>query len=169
MIRRMNDFAALYPQHFETVKARHDRALAEAGYDHVIIFGGEIHIQFLDDTYYPFKVNPHFKSWVPVVDNPHCFIVYSQRQTPRLVYYQPVDYWYKPAGAPSGYWVDHFDVRVIGTAEAAKEHFPKTGRTAFIGEPNEVHSGEANPEALHAANVGLGEAAQLTNPPSPSP
>jgi Xaa-Pro dipeptidase len=88
----MNDrFAELYPQHLETVKARHDKALAETGYDHIIIFGGEIHIQFLDDTYYPFKVNPHFKSWVPVVDNPHCFIVYTPGQTPRLVYYQPVD------------------------------------------------------------------------------
>jgi Xaa-Pro dipeptidase len=149
MMRVMNDrFAALYPQHFETVKARHDKALAETGYDHIIIFGGEIHIQFLDDSYYPFKVNPHFKSWVPVVDNPHCFIVYTPGRKPRLVYYQPVDYWYKPASAPSGYWVDHFDIRVIGTAEAAKEHFPKDGRTAFIGEQNELHSGDANPEAL---------------------
>jgi len=145
----MNDrFAALYPQHLETVKARHDKALAEAGFDHIIIFGGEIHIQFLDDSFYPFKVNPHFKSWVPIVDNPHCFIVYTPGKTPLLVYYQPVDYWYKPAGAPQGYWTDHFDVRVIGTAEAAKEFFPTTGRTAFVGEPSDLHGGEANPEGL---------------------
>jgi Xaa-Pro dipeptidase len=150
----MNDrFAELYPQHLETVKQRHDKALAETGYDHIIIFGGEIHIQFLDDTYYPFKVNPHFKAWVPVVDNPHCFIVYTPGQTPRLVYYQPVDYWYKPASAPSGYWTDHFDIRVIDTPEKAKEHFPKNGRSAFVGEPNDVAQtllsvGDTNPEAL---------------------
>jgi len=150
----MNDrFAALYPQHLETVKARHDKALAETGYDHIIIFGGEIHIQFLDDTYYPFKVNPHFKSWVPIVDNPHCFIVYTPGQTPRLVYYQPVDYWYKPAAAPSGYWTGHFDIRVIDTPEKAKEHFPKDGRSAFVGEPNDVAQtllsvGDVNPEPL---------------------
>lgn len=145
----MNDrVAALYPGHLQTVKDRHDRALAETGYDHIIIFGGQIHIQFLDDTFYPFKVNPHFKAWVPIVDNPHCFIVYTPGQTPRLVYYQPVDYWYKPAAAPSGYWIDHFDIRVIGNAEAAKEHFPTSGRIAFVGEANGLHSGEANPEAL---------------------
>ncbi len=92
----MNDrFAALYPAHLQTVKERHDKALAEAGFDHIIIFGGEIHIQFLDDSFYPFKVNPHFKAWVPIVDNPHCFIVYTPGKTPLLVYYQPVDYWYK--------------------------------------------------------------------------
>jgi Xaa-Pro dipeptidase len=150
----MNDrFGKLYPQHLETVKARHDKALAETGYDHIIIFGGEIHIQFLDDSYYPFKVNPHFKAWVPVVDNPHCFIVYTPGQTPRLVYNQPVDYWYKPAAAPSGYWTDHFDIRVIDTPDKAKEHFPKDGRSAFIGEPNDVAQtllsvGDVNPERL---------------------
>jgi Xaa-Pro dipeptidase len=145
----MNDrFADLYPSHLETVKARHDKALAEAGYDHIIIFGGEIHIQFLDDSCYPFKVNPHFKSWVPVVTNPHCFIVYTPGKTPLLVYYQPVDYWYKPAAAPSGYWVEHFDVRVIDSPEKAKESFPKDGRTAFVGEASELHGGDANPEGL---------------------
>jgi len=145
----MNDrFAELYPQHLETVKQRHDKALAETGYDHIIIFGGEIHIQFLDDTYYPFKVNPHFKAWVPVVDNPHCFIVYTPGAKPRLVYYQPVDYWYKPASAPKGYWTDHFDIRVIDSPEKAKEHFPKDGRSAFVGEDNELHGVDVNPEAL---------------------
>jgi Xaa-Pro dipeptidase len=145
----MNDrFAALYPSHLQTVKERHDKALAEAGFDHIIIFGGEIHIQFLDDSFYPFKVNPHFKAWVPIVDNPHCFIVYTPGKIPLLVYYQPVDYWYKPAGAPQGYWTDHFDVRVIGTAEAAKEFFPTSGRIAFVGESSDLHNGEANPEAL---------------------
>jgi Xaa-Pro dipeptidase len=145
----MNDrFAALYPAHLQTVKERHDKALAEARFDHTIIFGGEIHIQFLDDSFYPFKVNPHFKAWVPIVDNPHCFIVYTPGKTPLLVYYQPVDYWYKPAGAPQGYWTDHFDVRVIGTPEAAKEFFPTSGRTAFVGESSDLYGGEANPEAL---------------------
>jgi Xaa-Pro dipeptidase len=141
-------FAELYPDHLETVKVRHDRALAESGYDHIIIFGGEIHIQFLDDSYYPFKVNPHFKAWVPIIDNPHCFIVYSPGKTPLLVYYQPVDYWYKPAGAPSGYWTEHFDIQVIGAPEAAKQYFPKDGRTAFVGERNELHDGEVNPQPL---------------------
>lgn len=148
----MNDrFAALYPSHLQTVKERHDKALAENGYDHVIIFGGEIHIQFLDDTFYPFKVNPHFKAWVPIVDNPHCFIVYSPGKTPRLVYYQPIDYWYKPAAAPEGYWVDHFDISVIGSPEEARQHFPSSGHTAFVGEPSGLHGVEANPEKLLSA------------------
>src|SRR5258708_10480631 len=75
-------------------------------------------------------------------------MVYARGRPAPLVYYQPVDYWYKPAGAPQGYWTDHFDVLVIGTAEAAKEFFPTTGRAAFVGEPSDLHGGEANPETL---------------------
>ncbi len=88
--------ADLYPEHIAAVKRRHDAALAATGFDAVVIFGGAIHIAFLDDEMYPFKANPHFKSWVPVINNPHCFIVYTPGDTPRLVFFQPVDYWYKP-------------------------------------------------------------------------
>src|SRR5205085_11094023 len=101
--------AELYPSHLQTLKERHDRALAESRYDHLIIFGGAIRMAFLDDMPYPFKPNPHFKAWVPIFDNPNCFVVYSPGQKPRLIYFQPVDYWYKPAETPSGHWVDHFD------------------------------------------------------------
>ena len=40
-------------------------------------------MQFLDDQDYPFKVNPHFKAWVPVVDNPRCVLVYAGLAAPR--------------------------------------------------------------------------------------
>src|SRR5688572_30388456 len=97
--------ASLYPDHVATMKQRHDRALEVSGYDHLVIFGGAEHIAFLDDLVYPFKANPHLKSWAPVVDNPNCFIVYTPGRKPVLLYFQPVDYWYKPAVDPTGYWV----------------------------------------------------------------
>ncbi len=140
--------AELYPAHLATVKHRHDHALGNAGYDHVIVPGGAPHVAFLDDWTYPFKVNPHFKSWVPVLDNPHCFLVYTPGQKPRLVFYQPVDYWYKPAATPRAYWVEHFDIRVITEPAQAKEQFPQSGRVAFVGEADELQTGDLNPQAL---------------------
>ena len=137
----MTDLAALYPEHIAAVKRRHDAALAATGFDAAVIFSGAIHIAFLDDEMYPFKPNPHFKSWVPVVNNPHCFIVYAPGQTPRLVFFQPVDYWYKPPDTPSGTWTEFFDIRIIRTPEEARQHFP-SGRVAFIGEELD------NPKAL---------------------
>jgi Xaa-Pro dipeptidase len=83
-----------------------------------------------------------------VVDNPHCFIVYTPGKQPRLVYYQPVDYWYKPADSPSDYWVDQFDIRVITDPNQAREQFPSAGRVAFLGEPEELQAGDLNPQPL---------------------
>jgi Xaa-Pro dipeptidase len=142
-----NKLAQLYPAHIATLIERHDAALAEGGFDHLIIFAGSQRMIFLDDMAYPFKVNPHFKAWVPVVDNPHCFLVYTPGTKPRLAFHQPVDYWHKPAETPSGFWVDQFDISIIATPEDAKQYFPSTGRVAYIGESDEPH-GEVNPPAL---------------------
>ena len=140
--------ASLYPAHIKTVTERHDRALAATAFDSVVIAAGALHVMFLDDNTYPFKPNPHFKAWVPVIDNPNCFIIYTPGTKPVLVYYQPVDYWYKPAATPSGFWVDSFDVHVIGTADDARRFFPAKGRVAFIGEPMAGQIGTLNPQPL---------------------
>ena len=144
----MEALAALYPSHISAMKERHDRALAATGFDHAVIFSGAIKIQFLDDTFYPFKANPQFKSWVPVVDNPHCFVVYTPGRKPVLVYFQPIDYWHMPARTPCGYWVEQFDVRIIRNPDDAREHFPAAGRTAYIGEPHALHGADVNPDQL---------------------
>lgn len=140
--------AALYPAHLKTVTERHDRALAATGFDSVVVAAGALHMAFLDDNAYPFRPNPHFKAWVPVIDNPNCFIVYTPGTKPVLVYYQPVDYWYKPAATPSGFWVDRFDIRVIGSPEDARRHFPARGKVAFIGESMTDRVGTENPQPL---------------------
>ncbi|HEX3580432.1 MAG TPA: Xaa-Pro dipeptidase [Thermoanaerobaculia bacterium] len=139
---------ALYPAHLRTVRERTDQALAEAGFDAIVIAAGDLRMQFLDDNAYPFKVNPHFKWWVPIVTNPNCFVIYEPGKKPSLVYYQPVDYWYKPAGTPQGFWVDQFDIKVIGDAGDAKQHFP-AGRVAVIAEDDGIVQGSVrNPEPL---------------------
>ena len=145
----MNDrLASLYPAHLQTVMQRHDAALAANGFDAVILSGGAIHVAFLDDALYPFKVNPHLKYWLPIVDNPNCFIVYTPGRKPRLLFFQPVDYWYKPADTPTAHWVEHFDIEVLREPKDAAQFFPQQGKTAFIGEPGEVQAGEVNPKAL---------------------
>ena len=125
--------ATIYTAHVTIQKLRHDRALAEGKFDHAVIFSGALHYQFLDDMSYPFKPNPHFKSWVPVVGNPNCFVVYTPSLKPKLIYWQPVDYWHKVAEAPKEQWVEKFDIVMIADPDEAKAFMPR-GRVAFIGE-----------------------------------
>lgn len=143
--------ATIYTAHVTIQKLRHDRALLEGKCDHAVIFSGALHYQFVDDMPYPFKVNPHFKSWVPVTDNPNCFVVYTPNLKPKLIYWQPVDYWHKVAEKPTDVWVEKFDLIMIANPDEAKAHMPP-GRAAFIGEwdPRFADWGDLtpNPEAV---------------------
>lgn len=130
-----DSLATLYPAHVEEQVRRTESALAASDFEHVVIYSGAQHLQFLDDHYYPFKVNPHFKAWVPLLDVPESFVIFSAGVRPRVVYFQPVDFWYKPPAAPSGYWLEHFDVHTVSSVDSTRDLLPqRLERTAFIGE-----------------------------------
>jgi Xaa-Pro dipeptidase len=136
--------------HVATLCARMDRALERAGFDHVLIAAGVEKMRFLDDMPYPFRVNPQFKAWLPLLHHPDCWIAYTPGSVPVLIYAQPDDYWHLPPAAPSGYWMHSFDVRVIRAASEAAQHFPRSGRVAILGEADAALPGfePNNPQPL---------------------
>ena len=130
---------ALYPGHLETVTARHDHALEQAGASHVIIYSGNPKVAFLDDNYYPFKANPHFVSWAPLTNLPFSYIVYTPGEKPILLYFQPRDYWHVVPGSPDGYWTRHFDIRIVNTIEDVAAHLPtEREKCIVIGELDDI-------------------------------
>ena len=130
----------LYPGHLDVIKARHDHALEQAGASHAIIYSGNPRYAFQDDYQMPFKPNPHFVNWAPLTELPFSFIVYTPGESPRLIYFQPRDYWHVVPGAPEGYWTAYFDVRLVHTVEEIAEHLPgDKEKCILIGEfPDEA-------------------------------
>jgi len=129
---------ALYPDHIRQLGARHDHALESAGANHAVIFSGNPKTAFLDDYGYPFISNPHFVSWAPLTHLPLSYIVYTPGETPLLIYYQPHDYWHVVPGAPDGYWVSEFDVRIVHTIDEVAQHLPvDRSRCVLVGEIND--------------------------------
>lgn len=130
----MTELANLYRYHIEQLQKVAAAALERAGFDTLVIASGAEHYQFLDDRPYNFAVNPHFKHWLPL-DHPHSWISYTPGQKPILVYFQPADYWHLAPAAPSGYWLEHFDVRVIQDVSEAAQHLPVPGpKVAIVAE-----------------------------------
>lgn len=125
--------ASTYLQHIQEQQARHDRVLAAAGFDAAVTFSGTPLLHFLDDNYYPFRVNPLFKAWVPLTDVPESFIIYVPGKRPTLVYFQPEDYWHLPPADPSGEWTTSFDIKIVRNRDDAAQFMPK-GRVVFLGE-----------------------------------
>ena len=75
---------SLYTGHLQTVMSRTDRSLAATGFEALVIQAGGPPTLFLDDQDYPYKVNPHFKAWVPIVDNPLSLLIYQPGSRPRV-------------------------------------------------------------------------------------
>jgi len=146
----IDEFARLYPEHVKTMMARADIALEAGGYDHLLVASGRQSYRFLDDMPTPYFVSPQFKAWLPLIRHPDCWIAYTPGSKPVLAYYQPDDYWHETPAAPSGYWLEHFDVRVINESSQVFRHLPKSGRCAIIGDAGSAIDGLVpnNPEAV---------------------
>lgn len=129
------DLGELYPAHIETLRARHDHALDNSGATHAVIFSGAPKTVFLDDYSYPFKANAHFLGWLPLVQVPFSYIVYTPGEKPRLIYFLPRDYWHSVPGQPDGYWTSQFDIRIVHEIEDVAKHLPEErDKCILIGE-----------------------------------
>ncbi len=124
---------SLFLEHIAIQSERADRALEATGFDALVIHAGAPPVQFLDDQDYPFKVNPHFKAWVPVLDSPGCHLLYTPGRRPKLLFYQANDYWHQAAPLPHEEWTRALDVSPIADEKQAAAELAKLGRAAFIG------------------------------------
>ncbi len=132
-----DNLSALYPAHLVEIEQRSADALAACGRDTLAVAAGLPHGWFLDDQDYPFKTNPHFLHWLPLIDAPGSWIVHTPGSKPKLIFLQPHDYWHVIPAAPAGYWTDHFDIVTIRKPDEARAYLPKDpARCAIVGEAN---------------------------------
>ncbi|WP_251358532.1 Xaa-Pro dipeptidase [Kangiella sp. TOML190] len=124
----------LFKNHIATISDRYFQAMEKHGFDHLLIPAGSLHGVFLDDNKYPFKANFHFNSFVPLTQIHDSCLMLTPGKKPLLCYYQPVDFWHLVAGDPAGFWVEHFDIKMMRQKDEVRAVMPSTGNIAFIGE-----------------------------------
>ncbi len=123
----------LYKAHLQNLMQRTERSLAASRFDALVVHSGSPPVQFLDDQDYPFKVNPQFKAWVPIVDNPHCVLVFVPGARLKVLFHQPGDYWHKPPTLPQAPWTAEVELTAMDDPSKATAHWTHLGRVAFIG------------------------------------
>lgn len=145
------ELVPLYAEHLALMKRRAEEALARGGFDHLVVPSGGLHYQVFDDRDYPYAVNPQFKAWLPLTRVPDSWLVYTPGQRPKVIYHQPFDYWHVVPAAPTGWWVDHFDIQIIRKPADALALLPgPAARCAILGEPQSALGDYQpnNPEAV---------------------
>ncbi len=143
----------LYAAHLVELQQRTKAVLARENLDGLVIHSGQAKRQFLDDMDYPFKVNPLFKAWLPIIDNPHCWLMVDGVNKPKLVFYLPVDFWHKVPDAPNDFWAGFFDIQLIDKPTKVEALLPyDKARIAYLGEQIELAKAlgftELNPEGV---------------------
>jgi Xaa-Pro dipeptidase len=135
----MKKLAVLYPAHIAELQKRVKIALQREDLDGMVIHSGQEIKVFLDDYAYPFKVNPHFKAWLPIINVANSWLIVNGCDKPTLIYYQPVDFWHKVQPLTESYWTEHFDIKVLKQASDVESLLPydKKGY-AYVGEHIEV-------------------------------
>lgn len=152
-------FNSHYPQHIEWLTDLFSRACQHAQYDGVVIHSGAAPTIPFDDNHHAYKVTPYFKYWLPVLAQQDCYLIIAPNETPKLLYFQPVDFWHKVHALGAPFWLDYFDVEVLTEHQQITRYLtqltqssPTTNHYAFIG-PDAVHArrtgfSEVNPESL---------------------
>jgi Xaa-Pro dipeptidase len=146
-------YQSLYQAHLAELQLRTRRLLERENLDALVIHSGQTQRKFLDDMDYPFKANPLFKAWLPVVDNPHCWLIVDGVNKPKLIFYRPKDFWHKVPDEPNDFWAEHFDIELLDKANKVETLLPyDKGRMAYLGEYLEVARAlgfsEINPEPV---------------------
>ncbi len=90
----------MFPAHIARVRSLVEQALDREGYDGLVVYSGRPRLHFLDDQGPPFKANPHFLHWAPLLEAPDSFIRYLPGRRPQLLFHQPADYWHRAARRP---------------------------------------------------------------------
>lgn len=149
----MNELLKHYPSHIAELQNRSKKALSIDNLQGFVIHSGQEIKVFLDDYSYPFKVNPHFKAWLPLVDLPHCWLIINGEDKPTLIYYQPVDFWHKVKVLEDSYWNEEFTIKIISNPTDVSKLLPRNKKGyAYIGSnvevANELGFKSINPESL---------------------
>ncbi|QKJ89114.1 Xaa-Pro dipeptidase [Paramixta manurensis] len=130
----MDSLVTLFKDHIATLQQRAQQVLARGKLDALLIHSGEPLTVFLDDHDYPFKVNPQFKAWVPVIHVPHCWLWVDGVNKPKLWFYSPVDYWHNVEPLPQSFWTAEIEIIALKKADDIAVLLPaQRQNVAYIG------------------------------------
>ncbi len=135
----MNSIEKLYLEHMKINQKRVKSILEREGLESLVIHSGVLRYLFNDDMSYPFKCNPHFKAWLPLTNNPNCWLIVDGVNKPKLAFYQPDDFWHTVPEDPTDFWVEEFEITKISDVKEVENFLPKEkNKSVYLGEFTDI-------------------------------
>jgi Xaa-Pro dipeptidase len=145
--------ARLYNAHLDELCRRYDQALEASGFDAVLLGAGQAPPVYRDDQHYPWRPEPLFLQWAPLLAHPGSALLYRPGRQALLLVLEPADYWHQPAAVPPGPWQRALDIRVFRKPDDLRRHLPRSLKgLALLGDPAQWREsrpgGRSNPGRL---------------------
>lgn len=139
---------SLQNDHLRELQSRYESALADHGYDSLLIASGAAPYRYGDDQAWHFQGFGPFLHWTGLAGREHCWLWVRVGHKPILWLFEPVDFWHANPTLSEEPWQDFIEVRSSASPEAPVLDDP--GSLAVIGDPALVAGlpGDANPEGL---------------------
>lgn len=148
----MTDLASLFQTHLADRQRTTAEALAQTGFDALVISSGKAYTHFADDQDAPFHPVPHFAHWCPMA-GPHHVLVVQPGKRPRLIRFAPEDFWYEQTPLGNPFWASAFDIEEAGSLDEVWGRLGTLTRAAYIGSETDRAAAaelEVNPPLLTA-------------------
>ncbi len=127
--------------HLDQLGDRWSHSLATSGRDIAIVSAGKARLDFQDDQGPTFQPNPNFLQWIePRFASENSLLLLSQETGPKLLFYQPEDYWHATPPPPD-HLAGEVEIEVFKTTEDLDKRCFElvTGRrTAYIGDEEAI-------------------------------
>lgn len=146
-----HELLTLQSAHIQELQRRYERALADHGYDSVLIASGAAPYRYRDDQTYVFQGFGPFLHWTGLAGQEHSWLLIRPGHKPVLWLFQPVDFWHASPDLPAEPWQEAMEVR--SRQQAGAPELANTGRLAVLGDSQVLEGvpGDHNPSALVAA------------------
>ncbi|BFM05980.1 Xaa-Pro dipeptidase [Halioxenophilus aromaticivorans] len=148
------DLQQAYNEHCQIRLTQYQAAMQAAGRQWLIVDSGGLQTRFLDDTTYPFRLNPYSARLAPLQSFPESLMIIGHGEQPALLLYQPEDYWHAVAGLDCPAIEQRFTVKTFSQIERLlQEAKAITGgqAVAYLGErPQRFDHAQPNPTLLLA-------------------
>ena len=147
-------FEKNYYSHLNRLKDESNQLLENTKAKYIIIFSGIHHYPYMDDNSYPFKANPYFIRWLPLLRHPNCYIIHELDKKPKLIYFQEKNFWHKTVEDPNSYWVKFFEIKIVHELDKITSLLPLNKKECILitnNQNNDQHSHEI--KNINPANV----------------
>ncbi|KAA1172354.1 Xaa-Pro dipeptidase [Marinobacter salinexigens] len=138
----------LQPEHLSELQVRYEQALADNGYDSLLIASGAAPYRYGDDQAWHFQGYGPFVHWTGLTGQEHAWLWIRAGEKPVLWLYQPIDFWHASPTLPEEPWQQCIELR--GRQETGAPELESPGRLAVLGDPACLDGapGDHNPMGL---------------------